>query len=65
MATIHPFLYYNDMGSLNHGTFWLIVDCNAHDTIAVHVFQHHLVVDLKDVFSTVGKVVYLSGVKNT
>ena len=48
MATIHPFVYYyNDMGSLNHGTFLLIVDCNAHDTITVHVFQHHLFVDLK------------------
>ena len=61
MATIHPFVYYyNAQGSLSHGNFVLISDCNVHDTIAVHLFQQRLVAHLKGKFSTVGKIIYFS-----
>ena len=62
MATILPFFYYyNDQGSLNHGNFVLISDCNVHDIIAVPLFQQRLVAHLKGKFSTVGKIIYFSG----
>ena len=47
-ATIHPFVvYYIDSGKLCHLSFVVISDCLHHDTVAVYLFQKHLIAFLK------------------
>ena len=39
-ATLHHFVfYYKYEGNLYHGSYVLLLECNTHDTIAVHLFQ--------------------------
>lgn len=48
-ATIHPFvIYFNEEGKLQHLSLVIISDCMAHDTVAVHLFQRHLIAFLKE-----------------
>ena len=55
-ATIHPFVaYYKESGKLQHINYVIISDCLHHDTIAVHLFQKHL---LNEKFPKVGKILY-------
>ena len=52
MATLHPFVYYYQVsGSIKHGNFVLVSDCNTHDTEAIYHFQKHLINYLKSQFS--------------
>ena len=44
MISLHPFVYYyKDEGQISHGNFVLTSDCTTHDTVAIHLFQHHLI----------------------
>ena len=61
MATLHPFVYYyKDEGQICHGNFVLISDYNTHDTVAVHLFQRHLINHLQEKFQFVSNIVYFS-----
>ena len=61
MVTLHPFVYYHkDEGQICHGNFVLISDCNTHDTVAVHLFQHCLINQPQKRFQFVSNVVYFS-----
>ena len=61
VVTLHPFVYYNkDDGKICHGNFVLISDCNTHDTVAVHLFQRHLISHLQEKFQFVSNIVYFS-----
>ena len=61
MVTLHPFVfYYKDEGKICHGNLVLISDCNTHDTVAVHLFQHHLINHLQEKFQFVTNIVYFS-----
>ena len=61
MATLHPFFYYyRESGDIKHGNFVLVSDCNTHDTVAVYLFQKHLINHLKGNFQCVQKVIYFS-----
>ena len=43
-ATVHPFVcYYRRLGVINHVSFVIISDCLNHDTVAVHLYQKHLI----------------------
>ena len=47
-ATIHPFVaYYVESDELHHVSYVVISDCLTHDTVAVHLFQKHLIAFLK------------------
>ena len=64
MATLHPFvIYYRKENEIAHLSFVIISECNIHDTVAVHLFQKHLINFLKEKISTVGsihKIIYFS-----
>lgn len=54
-ATIHPFSVYcidTETKMLRHTSFVVISECLIHDTIAVHLFQRHLINFLKSHFPT-------------
>ena len=52
MVTLHPFVYYYiDEGQICHGNLVLISDYNTHDTVAVHLFQCHLIGHLEKNFN--------------
>lgn len=61
-ATIHPFgIYYkNDNNEIKHTNLVVISDCLEHNTIAVHLFQRHLISFLKNQFEEVEKLCYFS-----
>ena len=60
-ATVHPFaIYYKDNDKVEMKSFVIISDCLHHDTIAVHVFQRHLVDFLKENFKKINKIIYFS-----
>ena len=60
-ATIHPFVaYYTGSDGLCHVSFVVISDCLHHDTVAVHLFQKHLIEYLKEKFGSLLKVYYFS-----
>ena len=43
-ATVHPFVcYYRSLGVINHISFVIISDCLNRDTVAVHLYQKHLI----------------------
>jgi hypothetical protein len=47
-ATVHPFvIYYKDSETLCHLSYVVISDCLHHDTVAVYLFQKHLMAHLK------------------
>ena len=59
-ATLHPFVfYYKYEGNLCHGSYVLLLECNTHDTIAVHLFQRKLINFLKVKFEVL-KITYFS-----
>ena len=61
MVTLHPFMYYyKDEGKICHGSFALLLDCNTHDTVAVHYFQPCLISHLQEKSQFVSKIVYFS-----
>ena len=61
MTTIHPFaFYYRNAGDIKHGNFVLVSDCNTLDTVAVYLFQKHLINHLKANFQLAQKVIYFS-----
>lgn len=49
-ATIHPFVIYylGDDNKLMHLSLAIISNCMTHDTIAVHLFQRHMIQFLKE-----------------
>ena len=50
-ATVHPFVcYYRRLGVINHISFVIISDCLNHDTVAVHLYQKHLISFLTNQF---------------
>ncbi len=60
-VTIHPFVYYfKENNQLENGNYALISNCNTHDTVAVYVFQKHLMQHLHEKFARVSKVIYFS-----
>lgn len=61
-ATVHPFaIYYrNNYGNIQVKSLVIISECLHHDTIAVHVFQKHLVNFLKKEFANISKIIYFS-----
>ena len=47
-ATLHLlFFYYKYEENLCHGSYVLLLECKTHDRIAVHLFQHKLIIFLK------------------
>ena len=61
MATIHLFAYYyRNAGDIKHENFILVSDCNTDDTIAVYLFQKHLINHLKANCQLFEKVIYFS-----
>ena len=59
-ATLHPFVfYYKYEGNFCHGSYVLLLECNTHDTIAVHLFQRKLIIFLKVKFEVL-KIAYFS-----
>ena len=61
-ATVHPFaIYYrDDDGEIGMKSFVIISECLHHDTIAVYVFQEHLVHFIKKNFRKISKILYFS-----
>ena len=62
-ATLHPFVcYYREdaESSVSHISYVVISDCNIHDTIAVHLFQKHLINFLTAEFTAVNRLIYFS-----
>ena len=50
-ATLHPFVfYYKYEANLCHRSYVLLLECNTHDTIAIHLFQCKLIIFLKEKF---------------
>ena len=61
MVTLHPFVsYYKYEGKICHGSFFLLSDCNTHDTVAVHLFQCYLISHLQEKSQFVNSIVYFS-----
>lgn len=60
-ATIHPFaIYYKINDEVEMKSFVVISDCLHHDTVAVHVFQRHLVHFIKEKCKKIDKIIYFS-----
>ncbi|KYM93379.1 hypothetical protein ALC62_16021 [Cyphomyrmex costatus] len=62
-ATIHPFVvYYRDENEIKHLSFVVISEDLHHNTVAVHLFQHKLIVKLKSEFGSanVKRIIYFS-----
>lgn len=61
-ATVHPFvIYYRDnAASVKSESFVVISEIMKHDSIAVHVFIAKLIDFMKNRFSTVRKIIYVS-----
>lgn len=61
-ATIHPFVaYYVECDILHHISYVVISDCLHHDTVAVHLYQKHLINFLKEKFASLPlKIFYFS-----
>ena len=51
---------WHTTGELQHISFVIISDCLHHDTIAVHLFQKHLVQFLQEKVLKVDKIIYFS-----
>jgi hypothetical protein len=61
MATLHPFvIYYKKEDEIAHFSFVVISECNIHDTVAVHLFQKHLVEFIKENIPSINKIIYFS-----
>ena len=61
IATIHQFAYcYRNAGDIKRGNFILVSDYNTHDTVAVYLFQKHLINHLKANSQLVQEVIYSS-----
>jgi hypothetical protein len=64
MATLHPFvIYYKKEDEIAHLSFVIISECNIHNTVAVHLFQKHLIEFIKANISAIGpvhKIIYFS-----
>ena len=60
-ATLHPFVFYwkDQNKELQHSSYVVISECNNHDTVAVHLFQRHLIEHLKSKHQ-VTKIIYFS-----
>ncbi|CAF2145756.1 unnamed protein product, partial [Rotaria magnacalcarata] len=59
-ATLHPFVFYfKTDGELRHGSYVLLLECNTHDTIAVHLFQRKLIMFLKEKYEVL-KITYFT-----
>ncbi|KAL5503158.1 hypothetical protein EMCRGX_G010065 [Ephydatia muelleri] len=61
-ATLHPFVcYYKSGEKLEHISFVIISDCLHNDTVAVHLYQKHLISFLRSHFGSLPKcMVYFS-----
>lgn len=60
-STIHPFvIYFKEGDTLQHLSLVIISDCMAHDTVAVHLFQRHLISFLKEKLPQLEKIHYFS-----
>ena len=61
-ATLQPCVYYFncDGKELQHGCLVFISECRIHDTVAVHLFQRHLVEYLKSTYGVITKITYFS-----
>ena len=60
-STVHPFVvYFKDGDKVMSKSLCVISDYLKHDTVAVHVFQKHLLAKIKEVVPQVKKVVYFS-----
>ena len=60
-ATLHPFVFYwkDQNKERQHSSYVVISECNNHDTVAVHLFQRHLIEHLKSKHQ-VTKMIYFS-----
>ena len=70
-ATLHPFVCYysasnrdegDDQSTIDHLSFVVISERNAHDTIAVHLFQRVLIEFLTNTIMKPTKILYFSDV---
>lgn len=61
-ATVHPFAIYHkdNNGNLQVKSLVMISECLHHDTIAVHVFQKHLVNFLNAELKQISEIIYFS-----
>lgn len=61
-ATIHPFVIYfrDEENTLQHLSFVVISDCLKHDSIAVHLFIEKLIHFLKQKFTNISKIYYIT-----
>lgn len=60
-ATVHPFAIYHKVNDeVEMQSFVIISDCLHHKTVAVHVFQRHLIDFIKEKFTKINKIIYFS-----
>lgn len=61
-ATIHPFVVYfkNEKNELQHWSYVIISECRSHDAVAIHLFISKLIGRLKNKFSKINKITYIT-----
>ena len=58
-ATVHPFvIYYRENNEVKHTSKVIFSDCLNHDSVAVHLFLKHILLDLEADFNRKPSKVY-------